>query len=202
MDTLETIRRRRSIRKYKPDPIPEDVLARLLEAMQLAPSAKNCQPWRFVVVRDKTVKSQVAAACQWRTSKGKLVAQRWIDDAPVIVVGCAVEREAALRYYKDGDAYTANWDEFAPEEYPEVYDSPVDADLAIALDHLVLAATAEGIGTCWIGGLNEPKLKEALGIPDDIRAPLAIVLGYPLSWPEPRPRKALDEIVSFDRFGW
>ncbi len=177
-------------------------MARLLEAMQLAPSAKNCQPWRFIIVRDKGVKAQVAAACQWHTATGKLVTQRWIDDAPVIVVGCAVEREAALRYYKAGEVYTANRDDLAPEDCPAAYDSPVDADLAIALDHLVLAATAEGIGTCWIGGLNEPKLKEALGIPDDIRAPLAIVLGYPLSWPEPRPRKALDEIVSYDRFGW
>jgi nitroreductase len=202
MDTLDAIRQRRSIRQFTSEAIPDEVLMRLLEAMRLAPSGKNCQPWRFVVVRDKTVKSQVAAACQWRTAKGRLITQRWIDDAPVIIVGCAVEREAALRYCKDGDAYTANWDELAPEDRPSDYESIVDVDLAIALDHLVLAATAEGIGTCWIGGLNEQKLKAVLGIPDDIRAPLAIVLGYPVSWPDPRPRKALDEIVSYDRFGW
>jgi len=64
----------------------------------------------------------------------------------------------------------------------------------------VLAATAEGIGTCWIGGLNEPQLKEILGIPDDVRAVLAITLGYPASWPEARPRKSLEEIVCYDRY--
>ena len=202
MDTIETIRRRRSIRHYKPDDIPDDVLTGLLEAMRLAPSGKNCQPWRFIVVRDKALKTQVASACQWRTAKGKLITQSWINDAPVIIVGCAVDKEAAIRYYKDGDAYTANWDEIPPEDAPTDYESPIDADLAIALDHLVLAATAEGIGTCWIGGLNEPRLKEILVIPDDVRAPLAIVLGYPVSWPEPRPRKPLEEIVSYNGYGW
>ena len=200
MDTFEAIRARRSIRRFRPDEIPDDVLARLLEATRLAPSAKNCQPWKFIVVRDETVKTEVAAACQWRTAKGKLVTQSWIDDAPVIIVGCGLEREAALRYYKDGEVYTANWGDLQEEDGPTDYDSPVDGDLAIALDHLVLAATAEGIGTCWIGGLNEPRLKKALGIPDEVRAPLAIVLGHPVSWPDARPRKPLDEIVCYDRY--
>jgi nitroreductase len=200
VDTLEAIRTRRSIRRYKPDDIPDDVLMRLLEAMRLAPSGKNCQPWKFIVVKDEATKSKVASACQYRTAKGKLITQSWVDDAPVIIVGCGLEKEAALRYYQDGKVHTAYWTDFDDGEAPTEYDSPVDGDLAIALDHLVLAATAEGIGTCWIGGLNEPRLKEVLGIPDDVRAPLAIVLGYPVSWPDARPRKPLDEIVCYDRY--
>ena len=58
------------------------------------------------------------------------------------------------------------------------------------------------VGKIWacIGGLNEPRLKETLGIPDDVRAPLAIVLGYPVSWPEARPRKSLDQVIYYHRY--
>ena len=71
MDTLEAIQTRRSIRSYKPDDIPDDVLAKLLEAMRQAPSAGNSQPWKFIVVRDKVTRSKVAAACRFRTLEGK-----------------------------------------------------------------------------------------------------------------------------------
>jgi nitroreductase len=200
MDTLEAIRTRRSIRRYKHDDIPDDILMKLLEAMRLAPSGKNCQPWKFIVVRDKAMKSKVAAACQYRTAKGQLNTQSWVDGAPVIIVGCGLEKETALRYYQDGKVFTAYWSDFEPGEAPTEYDSPVIGDLVIALDHLVLAATAEGIGTCWIGGLDQLQLKELLDIPDDVIAPVAIVLGYPASWPKARPRKPLEEIVCYDRY--
>jgi nitroreductase len=81
----------------------------------------------------------------------------------------------------------------------EIY-SFCDVDLAIALDHLSLAAVEEGLGTCWIGGLNEPELKRCLSIPDDRTARLAMTVGYPASWPEPRPRKRLQEVVCYDTF--
>ena len=200
MDTMQAIRQRRSIRSFKPDDIPDDVLARLLEAMRLAPSAGNSQPWKFIVVRDKTTRSQVVTACKFRTGEGKLVVQRWIEEAPVIIIGCGMKQEATIGYYQDGDRVIVYRWGLEGKEIPAEHESTVDADLAIALDHLVLAATAEGIGTCWIGGLNEPLLKEALGIPDEVRAVLAIALGYPTAWPEPRPRKAPDEIVCYDRY--
>ena len=200
MDTMEAIRKRRSIRRFKPDDIPDDVLAKLLEAARLAPSGKNCQPWKFIVVRDKATKAKVAKACQWRTSSGNLVPQTWIGEAPVIIVGCALQKETAVRYYKDGEVFTANWDEFEAGEAPSEYETCFEYDLAIALENLVLAATAEGVGSCWIAGLNEPRLREALHIPEDIRAPLAIALGYSVSWPDARPRKSLDEIVCYDQY--
>ncbi|MFC2081704.1 nitroreductase family protein, partial [Candidatus Bipolaricaulota bacterium] len=69
-----------------------------------------------------------------------------------------------------------------------------------AMDHLTLAAVSEGLGTCWIGGLNEGQMKDILSIPDDVRAPVAVALGYPVSWPDPRPRKPLAEIICYDKY--
>jgi nitroreductase len=202
MDALEAIQKRRSIRHYKPDDIPEDVLERLLNAMRLAPSGKNCQPWKFIVVRDKAIKSKVAAACNWRRADGSLVSQAWVDEAPVIIVACGFEQQAAVRYYKQGQVITANWAALEAElaQGPIEYESALDVDLAIALDHLSLAAAAEGLGTCWIGGLDEPQMREILSVPEDVRAPVAMVVGYPVSWPQPRPRKSLDEIICYDQY--
>jgi len=160
MNVIEAIQKRRSIRRYRADAIPDDVLERLLNAMRLAPSGKNTQPWKFIVIRDKTVKSRVAAACNYRTPNGKVVSQSWIAGAPAIIVGCAFEKQAAVRYFKEGELITAHWDEFEAEleQGPIDYESAAIWDLTIALDHLTLAAAAEDLGTCWIGGLNEAQL--------------------------------------------
>ena len=201
---MDAIRQRRSVRHYRSDPIPEAVLLELLEALRLAPSGCNAQPWRFVVVREEATKARVAEACAfaWRRT-GDVGIQRWIADAPVVVVACGFEAQAGAIYLRGGEAVIA-FDSEGAEEARRLgarYQSSLDNDLAIALDHLSLAAAAVGLGTCWIGGLNEPKLKEALGIPADVRAPLAMTLGYPAEWPDPRPRKQLSEIVCYDRYG-
>jgi len=203
LDVFTAIRNRRSIRHYKPDPIPDDVLERLLNAMRLAPSSKNCQPWKYIVVRDQEVRARVSEACCWWTASGRLVRQDWVAEAPVLIVICGSEKWDAVRYHADGHIVTATWRdmEAARSEGPVTYESGLLPDLAIALDHLTLAAVAEGLGTCWIGGLDEAQLKNILGIPDDLRAPSVMTLGYPVSWPEPRPRKPLEEIVCYDRYG-
>jgi nitroreductase len=201
MDVMEAIQKRRSIRHYKSDDIPEDVLDRLLNAMRLAPSGGNRQPWKFIVVRDKATKSKVTAACSWKTGDGNLISQNWIDEAPIIIVVCGLEEEAAWRYYKDGEVIITYRGIIENNTLAyQGFESCLMWDLAIALDHLTLAATAEGLGTCWIGGLNEPQLKAILDIPADVRAPMAVVVGYPVSWPEPRPRKFLDQIICYDKY--
>lgn len=82
------IKGRRSIREYKPDPIPDDVLKRVLNAARLAPSAKNIQPWRFIVVKDKGLRQKLVEPCHY---------QEFIAQAPVIICGVALEREAYAR---------------------------------------------------------------------------------------------------------
>jgi nitroreductase len=193
MDVIAAIKKRRSIRSYKPDGIPEDVLDKLLNVMRLAPSAKNRQPWKFIVVQDKATKEKLAEACS---------GQKWIADAPVVIVACGSEKEAAVRYYRDGQAIIGvGWDiEEQMKDGSIEYESCVSIDLAIALDHLTLAAVEEGIGTCWIGALNEKQVKALLSVPDDMRAAIVMPIGYPVSWPEPRPRKPIEEIVCYERY--
>ncbi|MGD2295262.1 MAG: nitroreductase family protein, partial [Candidatus Aminicenantes bacterium] len=80
MSILDVIRRRRSTRKYKSDPIPEEVFLRVMEAARLAPSGKNLQPWHFVIVKDKDIKDKLAVASAH---------QYFIAEAPIIIVACA-----------------------------------------------------------------------------------------------------------------
>ncbi|MGQ9534702.1 MAG: nitroreductase family protein [bacterium] len=171
MDFYEVIKKRRSIRKYKSDPISDDVLKRILEAGRIAPSAKNIQPWKFIVIKDPENKKRVAEACR---------GQKWIADADVIVCGCALEKIA--------------WGRMGG------YMSSFAVDLAIAMDHIILAATNEGLGTCWIGAFEEKKVKEILGIPADVRVVALTPIGYPAEEPKTRGRKDFNEIFLYEKY--
>jgi nitroreductase len=102
--------------------------------------------------------------------------QPWFVAAPVIVCACARPSEAWQR--SDGKNYS-------------------DVDVTIAMDHLILAAAAEGLGTCWIGAFKPDRLREVLGLPDELEPVALTPLGYPAEQPEPRPRKRLEEIIEF-----
>jgi len=202
MDVIEAIEKRRSIRQYKPDPIPEAVLEQVLSAVRLAPSGKNYQPWKFIVVRDAEMKKEIAAACSWYTPFDRAVAQDWVADAPVIVVACGHIKEAAVKYYEDERVIIARRATADKEgASPADYESTLPMDLAIALDHLTLAAVEHGLGTCWVAGLDEQKLKALLKIPEDVWAPVVMPLGYPVSWPNATKRKPLEEIIAYETYG-
>jgi len=175
VDFYEVIRTRRSVRSYKSDPIPDDVLQRVLEAARIAPSGSNRQPWRFIVVKDEEIKRKLAPACH---------NQSWIADAPVVIVACAQE----LAYNRGG--------------YMGKLSGVMDA--TIAFTHLILAARAEGLGTCWIGAFDNEQVKEILGIPSGWNVAALTPMGYPAEgesvFREPTGRKSLEEIVSTDRF--
>jgi nitroreductase len=171
MDFYEVIKKRKSIRQYKSDPIPDDVLSRILDAGRIAPSAKNIQPWRFIVVKDPEVKRKIGEA-----SRG----QTWIADADVILVGCILEKIA--------------WGRMGG------YMSSGPVDLAIAMDHIILAAANEGLGTCWIGAFTEKDVREILNVPDEVKVMALTPIGYPAVRGQDRGRKELKEIVSYDRY--
>jgi len=204
MDVMEAIAKRRSIRHYKPDAIPQEVLDRLLNTLRLAPSGSNRQPWKFIVVRDQEMREKLAAVCRYTMPSGKLNVQKWVAEAPVIIVACGFEKEAAAGFIRDGEFFIAKGEVIIDEmgKKSGEYTSLMAWDLAIALDHFSLAAMAEGLGTCWIAGLNEREVKKLFAIPDDARAQLAMTVGYPASsWPSPRSRKSIDEIICYDRYG-
>ena len=161
MSLLEVIFKRRSIRRYKRQPIPDDVLKNILEAGRLAPSANNLQPWHFIVVTDQKLKEGLISGI-WN---------RFIKDAPVVIVGCGDKR--------------SKWS---------------TVDVAIALENMVIAAAAQGVGSCWIGDFDEGKVKSLLNIPNHLKVVAMITLGYPDEEPEMPSKKRLEEIVHYNGF--
>lgn len=168
MDIIET---RKSIRSYKTKEIEEEKLNYILEAFRKAPSAKNLQPWKLVVVKNKKVIKDLAIACNNQT---------FLEDAPVMIAACAIEEEA---YGRMGGYMNS---------YP--------IDIALALEHLILAAAEQGLGTCWIGAFKEQLVKDILGVPDDVRVVALTPVGYPEREASTRGRKPLSEIVSYEKY--
>jgi len=158
MDVFEAIRTRRSIRKYRPELVPEEKLEMILEAARLAPSAGNRQPWRFVVVQNVDRKKALAEVAN---------NQAFLKDAAAIIVAVG-DPEASARWY--------------------------EKDTMIALEHMVLAATALGYGTCWIGAFDEDAAKRLLRIPARMKVVAILPIGVSSEKPAPKPRKELSEI--------
>jgi len=150
MDVLEAVKNRRSVREYDERPLEAELFQKLCDALRCAPSACNYQPWRFILVRDAELRTQVAQACK---------KQLWMAQAPMIVVACGIPEQA---YKGMGGAKNS-----------------VEIDLAIALDNLSLVAVAEGLGTCWIGAFDEQAVTQLLKIPNG-QYPVALMpVGYP-----------------------
>ena len=173
MDLYDAIRTRRSVRKYRPDSIPQEVLARVLDAARIAPSGSNRQPTRLIVVTDDEVKAKLIPMCH---------DQAFIATAPAVIVACG----------RDINYNRGEW----MGRYAMI------VDVVIAVDHLTLAARAEGLGTCWIGSFNNAALKEFFQLPEDVDVVALTPLGYPDGDPfaEPEGRISLDEFVRWDRW--
>ena len=169
---LELAAKRRSVRAYKADPVPEDALRQVLEAGRLAPSAVNKQPRRFIVVRDETNRRALGAA----------YAREWFWQAPVIVVVCILPGDAWSRAY-DGQNYAM-------------------VDGALAMDHMQLAAAELGLGTCWIGAFDPAAVRTVLGLPDGVEVVGMTPLGVPdrESHPRARSREPLGALVRYERW--
>lgn len=171
MEVLQAIRVRRSVRSYTSEPVPDEVLSRLLEAARLAPSAMNYQPWRFIVVKSKEKRKTIAESGLFG---------RFLSQAPVVIVACG----------DTGSKYHVH-------------------DTCIALEHLVLAATSEGLGTCWVVSFKEQTVRELLKIPEGFSVVALLSVGYPSEKRDLmgsilhffRPKKRLNEIAFLEEFG-
>jgi nitroreductase len=181
MTFLELVQNRQSVRSYDPDrPVEKEKLDRCIEAVRLAPSACNAQPWKLVVVTDPSVRAEVAKA----VSAKWLGMNHFTGQAPVLVV---LVREEPNLTSKLGTV---------------LKDKPYTLmDVGIAAEHFCLAAADEGLGTCMMGWFDEPRVKELLGIPKKKRAELVISLGYPAK-PDIRQktRKERDQMCSFNSY--
>lgn len=175
MDFYKVISTRRSIRKYKPVPVEEEKLNRILEAARIAPSACNRQPWHFIVIKDTGAKNNLKKAQVYLSPNER----DWFYTAPVIICACGESSNSWIR--KDGKDYR-------------------DIDVAIAFEHLILAATVEGLGACWIGAFDPVPAKKVLGIPEGIEPIAFTPLGYPDESPQDRGRKSINEIIHREKW--
>ncbi|MFQ5909014.1 MAG: nitroreductase family protein [Thermoplasmata archaeon] len=173
MELSEAIGSRRSIREYRDDDVPEELVDQLLMAACQAPSAGNTQSWEFVIVRDPRRKQDLARAA---------LDQKFVAEAPVVVAVCANQARSAAEYGARGaDLYSIQ-------------------DCAAATQNLLLTAFSIGLGTCWVGAFDEEAVSRLLGLPEDVR-PLALIpVGYPVEEPEAPPRFPLSRVVHSGRF--
>jgi len=171
MDFYNLIRTRESIRVYDPArPVEEDKLRRILEAGRLAPSAANYQPWHFLIISSSGMLAKVRACYE----------RDWFTDAPNILIVTGNKTDAWVRKY---DGYNS-----------------LETDLTIAMDHMILAAENEGVGTCWIAAFNPEILREALSLKENDEIYAITPLGYPKKGfvkKGRKNRKPLDEIIRF-----
>ena len=168
MMIIDAVRKRYSCRSYQDKPIEKEKLDVILEAARLAPSAKNLQDWRFVVVAEKQIKLKVADC----TNRPEV-----FNKAGIIIAACSVSDDVM----RCGQAV-----------------APID--VAIALEHIALQATELGLGTCWIGSFDTEKIREILGIPDDIQIIELMAVGYAAdSYKQPN-REPIEKIICYERW--
>jgi nitroreductase len=169
MEFSELIKKRYSVRAYKPDPVEDEVLNQVLEAARLAPTAANRQPFQLIVIPTAGREAEL----------NRIYRKDWFVQAPLVICACAIPAQGWVRM--DGKNYT-------------------DVDVAIVMDHLILAATSLGLGTCWIGAFNPAAAREVLGLPDGVEPIAFTPLGYPADQPKPKKRKPLSELVRYKRW--
>lgn len=170
MEFTELIQKRYSVRAYLPDPVSDEVLLKVLSAARIAPTAANRQPFQLIVIRTQGREEQIR----------HLYGREWFLQAPLVIIACGLPDQGWVRGF-DRVNYTM-------------------VDVAIAMDHLILAAADLGLGTCWIANFNPLNVREVLGLPEGVD-PLAMTpLGYPADQPAPKERKPLDMLVRYERW--
>lgn len=169
-DFYELVRNRNSLRSYiKEKPVSKEILLRILSAGQMAPSAKNLQPWTFKVISSPEKLAEIYPCYP----------ADWIQTAPHLLFVTGRRNEAWVRRH---DGYNS-----------------IETDLAIAMDHIILAATREGVATCWIAAFKPDLLRKALNLQENEEIFAFTPLGFasPDAKPLPKKRKEMDEIVEF-----
>jgi nitroreductase len=199
LTTKEAIEKRRSIRKFKPDPIPEEHISALLDSARLAPSGSNSQPWRFKIVRDRETRSALAQASH---------KQSFIAEAPIVFV-CCID----LKSFVDGTVsgvqdlgrigavegrivkiIADRTERYTPIDIEELTPR-IALNLAIAVEHIVLRALDFGLGSCWIRLFDEKAIKTIFGWGRNIHVVTLLPVGYPAETPAPRRRLKIAEIL-------
>jgi nitroreductase len=167
---IELARKRASIRAFRDQPVPEELLQRVLEAGRIAPSACNFQPWHFIVVRAPGQLDKLSESYK----------RDWFRSAPVVIAIC-VDKDKAWSRRSDHKSYA-------------------EVDAAIAIDHMTLCAADNDLGTCWIAAFKPEVVRDTLGLPESIEPIALLPLGWPDEIPTNTPRKEMNEVIRYDKW--
>lgn len=170
MEFFQLVQERYSVRSYRPQPVEEEKLQLVLQAARLAPTAANKQPIQIVVIHTAGREAELK----------RIYSRDWFVQAPLVIALCALPAQGWTRR-QDGKNYT-------------------DVDAAIVMDHLVLAATDLGLGTCWIAAFDPAAAREVLGLPEGVEPVAFTPLGYPADAAGAKVRKPLAELVRYERW--
>jgi nitroreductase len=174
MEFEDLVRKRCMVRAFRPDPVPDDLIEKLLSSAVRAPSAGNLQAWEFVVVREPETKRRLAEAA---------VGQMFVAEAPVVIVTCRnMERNAEKYGGRGRDFYNF-----------------IDASFASLM--ILLAAQNEGLGACFVGAYRDDEISRILGLPEHARPVGIMPIGWPAEAPTMTERMAPAEVVHYERFG-
>ena len=167
MEVFEAILKRRSVRNFEKREIPKEKIEKLKEALIWAPSAGNLQARKFYFVFDEEIKRKLAKAA---------LNQNFIAQAPLVVVGCCDLEKISWYGERGRNLYTI-------------------CDVSAAIENLMILATAEGLGTCWVGAFDEKEVSKILNLPKDER-PIAIIpVGFPEKIPAPPERETKESLI-------
>jgi nitroreductase len=170
MEYSELIAKRYSVRAYRPDPVEDEKLQAVLEAARLAPTAANRQPIQLVVLHTAGREEEIR----------KIYRRPWFVQAPLVIAVCAISSQAWVR---ESDRFNARL-----------------IDAAIVADHLILAATNLGLGTCWIAAFNVEAARNVLQLPAEAEPVIFTPLGYPADQPGSKIRKTLADLVRYEHW--
>ena len=179
MDLMEAIKGRRSIRKYKAEPVSEEAVQQVIEAVRWSPSWANSQCWEVILVRDPNMKSELA-----NTLTATNPARSSMTEAPIVIVLCG---KKGVSGFKKGLAATVKGDWLM-------------FDTGIVMQSLCLAAHGLGLGTVVVGLFDHKKAEEILGVPPDVEVVAMTPLGYPATQASAPRRKEVSDFVFYEKY--
>jgi len=172
LEVLEAIRTRRTIRKFKSEPVSDDLVEKVLEAGRWAPTGSNLQPWRFVVIKNQAILDMI-----------RKVSPGYLGATPMAIAVCSDKATAHAKGGKLGRDYLTI------------------ADCSMAAENMLLAAHALGLGACPVKSFSIAAVKEILELPEGIEPELILMIGYPDETPPVPPKHPLDKIAFLDKYG-
>lgn len=200
MELLEAIKSRRSIRKFKSDPMPEGYITELIEAGRLAPSGTNLQPTRYVVIKSEEARAKLK----------ECTPLPFVSAAPAVIACCIDTQSIAstgekMKELREAKAFVDTPLDRDAENYSnDNKESKVDSaaiksylylNAAIAIDHITLRAVDLGLGSCWVMMFDNEKVKNLLGFDSRYEVVALLPVGYPDQSPSQRPRLDIDEVL-------